>query len=508
MWPPSINKYIIVKKPIQYIGKVIKILKNNVGIIIKLVNGYENPHDDAKQYIKASDNWKKYMLVIETDKYKYIDGSKIKDYEPEKYMEGELIYDVAGPEKSSTLTSHHYASATAEPNINIPMRKLINAQDLDEFAFITRPSINPTNEHQIDNTTIIENPEDVDSLISGYIKTSRDKIIKYLEGSGGSEKKADADAIITGQDLESHIERMNNNPTKPYDILVVDTDLIEKYVDNIEGLQFNAEKIIKFLSLAFYLEGPKKATSDEQFYNSLRFIYYNGYVHIFRTDIPILERITHNLLEDDADNPKLKILGPAEYNIPIRHNVLKFILFQSELQKEMLVDQELLREAEIILSQEYIIALTPEPRYQMWCIVRLIKLWYGDIDLQNNIRKIKLIVNQYRTRSDKKYNIHNGIRFSIGIYPRYGKKSASIVFKKLMYYFALYFQAVGWKNNPPSYFKIVNDLISYTNCDQSLKLYYRRVGEQYGLENDEFTKNYSLIKRPGFNTDILEQYIK
>lgn len=502
MWPPLINKYIIVQKTNQYIGKVIKILENNIGIIIKLVNGYENPYDDAKQYIKASSNWKKYMLVIETDKYEYIDESKINSFHPEKHMEKEFIYDVAEPRKTAKITSQYYTTATDEPKIDVPFYKLIDAQDLDEFAFIKRQTINPDNKYDINYDIVSKN--DIDNGISNEIKSKRDMIIKYLEGI---EKKPDYDKEIIGEDDEAHIERMNNNPTKPYDMIVVDNKLITEFVDNPQALQRNAELIINFLSMAFYLKGTKKEENPDKFYDNLRFIYYNGYVHIFRKDIPVTEVITHELLNDTDDDPALKILGKAEYGIPIRHNVLKFILFQSELQKELIVDQQLLSEAELILSQEYIIALTPEPRYQLWCVIRLIKLWFGDIDLQNNIRKIKLIVNQYRTRVDKKYNIHNGIRFSIGIYPRYGKESATVVFRKLMYYFSLYFQAIGWKDNPPSYFKVVNDLLSYTNCDQSLKLYYRRISQTNGMKNTIFTKNFSLMNIAGRNTDILEQYI-
>jgi len=232
-------------------------------------------------------------------------------------------------------------------------------------------------------------------------------------------------------------------------------------------------------------------------------------LHIFRTEIPLKEILTDDLLDDkDPDNPKLKILGNREYGEPIRHNALKFILFQNELQKNMIVDQQLLTEAELILSQEYIIALTPEPRYRLWCVIRLIKLWYADECLQNNVRKIKLLINQYRAQSNQQYNIYNGIRFSIGIYPRYGKKSASLVFKRIMCYFTLYFQAIGWKNNPPSFFRVVNDLVSYTNCSQTLKLYYRRIAAANKQPNNVFVNDYTVMKSPGNNTDILEQYHK
>ncbi len=144
----------------------------------------------------------------------------------------------------------------------------------------------------------------------------------------------------------------------------------------------------------------------------------------------------------------------------------------------------------------------------MWCLIRLIKLWFGDIVLQNNIRKIKVIVNQWRVRTDRAFNQHNGIRFSIGIYPRYGKKSATNILKHLLYHFAIYSQAIGWKGNPPSYFKMVNDLISYSNCNQSLKLYYRRIAELNSQANHSFTDNYTRIKSAYGNTDILEQYVQ
>jgi hypothetical protein len=322
------------------------------------------------------------------------------------------------------------------------------------------------------------------------------------------ETQQSAPAIPGGPwDTAALIDIMNRDVQTPQDILIVDQKMITDYVDDPNTLKYEGQKIMRFLSEALYLSGENAEKDVDKLYGATRFIYYNGYVHIFRTDIPLKEVITHKLLKDTDANPKLQILGKAEYDIPIRHNVLKYILFQNEIQKTITVDQRLLIEAELILSQEYIIALTPEPRYQLWCVVRLIKLWHGDIDLQNNIRKIKLIVNQYRTRSDMRYNVRNGIRFSIGIYPRYGKESAAIVLRKLMYYFSLYFQAVGWKNNPPSYFKIVNDLISYTNCDQSLKLYYRRIAEENGMQNGVFNKNYTMINSPGYNTDILEQYV-
>lgn len=540
-WPPMLNKYIIVQKTQPsgqiYIGLIKKVLDNNVGAIIILVKGFEYPNKDVIPFIKASSDPKKFMLVIETDGWRYTTELKIRelldgsnpsytvndDTGPEK--EQELLYDDTHS-GNVTLNNQYYATSTDNPMIDVPLHKLIDSQDMDDFAFLVRKDVTYENKELLQtelliNSTLADSP--IEDNLSAKLIEFRPSIIAKLEGSVveiTEEEEVPVSGDVSGEleraqqrkkkreDQSSVIERMNKEITKPQDILIVDSLMITNFVENPSTLQLEAEKIKRYLTEAFYLSGDNAEQNVDKLYGTLRFIYYNGYLHIFRIEIPLRENITHELLGDSVEDPKLKMLGPAEYNRPIRHNVLKYILFQNEIQKNMSVDQQLLNEAELVLSQEYIIALTPEPRYQIWCVVRLIKLWYGDIELQNNIRKIKLLVNQYRARVDKKYNIHNGIRFSIGIYPRYGKASAAIVLKKIMYYFSLYFQAVGWKGNPPSYFKVVNDLISYTNCDQSLKLYYRRIAEANGESNNVFTKNYTTMISPGNNTDILEQYVK
>jgi hypothetical protein len=501
-----------------YIGKVVKNLKNN-NTIVHLLKGYHYDGKEVKQFLSSNVDPTKFMLVIETYGWRYAQKSKVfKLFNLSHESQEELLYDDPKLE-GTTISNKYYYRATESPNYNVPLYKLIDSQDLDDFAFLVRQNVEYQNKNELMKElkiNVTTDDENIEDNISPKIKKYRKLILNKLEGlelvENREEKKEEAREQEGKKEVteEMIIEKMNQEPTIPQDILITDQDMINKFVDNAETLDLEANKIKKYLLEIFYLEGPNKENNEEKLYGTLRFIYYNGYLHVFRTEIPLKENITHKLLEDTAETPKLKVLGLAEYGRPIRHNVLKFILFQNELQKNIMIDQELLKEAELVLSQEYIIALTPEPRYQIWCLVRLIKLWFGDIDLQNNIRKIKLLVNQFRARSDKKYNIHNGIRFSIGVYPRYGKKSATIVLKKILYYFSLYSQAVGWKNNPPSYFKIVNDLVSYTNCSQSLKLYYRRIAEMNNESSNIFSKNYTLMNSlyySGTNSDILEEYV-
>jgi hypothetical protein len=132
------------------------------------------------------------------------------------------------------------------------------------------------------------------------------------------------------------------------------------------------------------------------------------------------------------------------------------------------------QDAERIFSQEYLVSLQPEPQYQMWTLKRLLKMWYADDILEKNIRKIKILINQWRARGDKNFNVVNGVLPSIVIYPRYGKKSAKIVLEKVAHYFLLY-QNISWQQSQPSYFIKVNNLVWYTNGNLDLKLYFKKV---------------------------------
>lgn len=501
-WPPTLNRYIIIVGKIDdnvYIGKVIKNLQNNIGCIIGLAKGfkYEGDNNHIKPYLKSSANLSKFMIIDDDYIWRYIPYDMLEQYlnsydiTNSKNKIGERLYDGLYDgldDTESSLRNKFYANASFNPDIkNIRLADIID--DLDDFSFLSN-----NNSPLIVNTKLINSdlaindiydPETIEDVIPDKVKIYRKDIINALE---------------------NNTDTNTNTNTNIKDVLIVDQMMISHFVNNHTTLEKEADKIINYLRTELHLSGDNIENNEEKLFSSLRFIYYNGYVHIFRVGIPLKEIITKELLGDKT----LEILGENEYGIPIRHNVLKYILFQNEVQASFNADQKLLTEAKLILSQEYIIALTPEPRYQLWCVLRLIKLWFGDIDLQNNIRKIKLIVNQFRSRSDITYNINNGIRFSIGVYPRYGRKSATIVLKKLIYYFAVYGLAIGWKNNPPSFFKIVNDLISYTNCDQSLKLYYRHISQKNINIHDNkiFNKNYTLINNTGNNTDILEQYIR
>ena len=509
IWPPRLNSYIIVQKDVPngriLAGKVAMNTKDNTAAVIHLVGKATYRDNEVRKYIPNDVDPDKYMLVIENDGWRYVSVKKLEhllklsipshnklaeeppkppspqqEPKPEKEGHNELLFDDIKPD-DVVLTNKYYKDALREPDKNVPLYKILNLEDLDDFSFLTDHPVISKLDFIQDNKASFETFEQDKSKIKDYVP-----------------------AIVS--EFRSPIINFIENDEKPVELLVTDQAMITSLVDSEETLLFEGKRLIKKLRRVLIEKDPNML-QGEKLFGSLIFVYYGGYVHAVRKGMPLKELITHDLLGDTVANPRLKKIGLECYDRPIRHNLLKYMLFQNDIQKSMLLDREMQAEAELVLSQEYVMALTPEPRYQLWCFITLIKLWYADEELQNNIRKVKLLVNQWRARADQPYNIENGIKYSIGIHVRYGKKSAKIVLKKLNYYFAPFIQAIGWKNNPPSYFQVMNDLISFTNSNQSLKLYYRRITEMNSQENRSFNDNYTKLLVPGENTGILEEYI-
>jgi hypothetical protein len=290
-------------------------------------------------------------------------------------------------------------------------------------------------------------------------------------------------------------------------------------------------QLIMPLDISTSIEGEIKTKSDEmsegrkiieaikKYFNvstnklvsGLKLYVYNGYVHLVRKCVGcVCVSKGKPGLVLGQDKITKDLVGELKYfnwqcNLPIDYDTLKFILFHNAFQKELKLDKEQLKEAEKILSQEFLVALQPEPLYMIWCVTRLIECWYADIDMQNNIRKIKILINQFRARNDQKYNEEHGVLPSIIIYPRYGVKSAEIVMKKIYYYFWKYMR-IGWNCSTPTYFIKVNELLYYTNGAIDLKLYYKNVLDKSNksLENISFEKGYEGFKH-GDKINVIEE---
>ena len=290
------------------------------------------------------------------------------------------------------------------------------------------------------------------------------------------------------------------------------TDKIELLSRKLKSFETIDEKDVKLIvntniALNNIIETPEDEINEgdkiqkwiekvlKPIFNDLQVKIHSGYVYITRKGATISDVITTDLV------PSLNYFKWQENN-PIDYHTLKYVIFQNSFQKNIETNIVQKREAEDILSQEYVIALQPEPYYLLWTLKRLIMIWYGDTVFEGQIRKIKVLINQYRADPNQAYNKENGILPQILIYPRYGSNSARIVLSKLEYYFSLYidetsndgYQDIQWKESHPTYFIKKNAFMYFSNGSIDLKNYIEAsFNANSGFVNDIFTKDYSEL---------------
>lgn len=320
-------------------------------------------------------------------------------------------------------------------------------------------------------------------LLTGSKKDyfSEKEIDLILSNTNKSVQTLSYDKIKILKKKLEHFEKISDN-----DIMIV----INKNIA-IDSLISNSEDEIN--------EGNKvkiwiEKTLKKKLFPDLDVKIHSGYVYVTRTGIKVYDLISKELV------PDLKYFK-WQYDKPIDYHTLKYVIFQNSFQKNIQTNIIQKREAENILSQEYVIALQPDPYYLLWTFKRLIMLWYGDSDMEANIRKIKILINQFRGDPNQEYNKKHGILPQILIYPKYGVESARLVLSKINYYFTLYVDErisksskLVWKNSEPSHFLKKNHLIYYSNGSIDLKNYIKdSLIENSGFMNDIFSKNYSEL---------------
>tara|TARA_Y100000780_G_scaffold231584_2_gene257507 strand:+ start:203 stop:1210 length:1008 start_codon:yes stop_codon:yes gene_type:complete len=254
-------------------------------------------------------------------------------------------------------------------------------------------------------------------------------INKILNEAGGKriELKDDQKKML----LDT-IDKNQNNTIS----LISNKKLLTKEEEKEEG-----ENMIKFII--------NNIIKPEKLFSDLKLIYYKGYIHIVRNETDIVDIITPLKI------PNLKHLKWA-YEIPIDYETLKTTLIDHP---RIHTNTEIIKETKQILEQEYIIGLQPQYKNLSSIIEKLIKLMYSDSILSSEIRKIKILANQYRSDSNHKINKTYGTMPSILIIPNYGKKSATNIITQLIKYFD---EDQGQKDSRPLYYTKVNNLIYYS----------------------------------------------
>jgi hypothetical protein len=451
VWPPKIGSIIIIEHPMHpnnlFLGSINKYLWECTAIIVLLFNNrnHEEKILEDKNVVPIGKSKGLFMLLPQY-KWSYVKMEKL-----QQLFKGDTNIDSTKlPIMQSDLTTeaiyYDESKRTCVKSVEKRDDSLLNdAGNLKMEELFTDKEINM----KIFNT--------------GEPFTNMDGEIKIL--------------LLRKLELNEKIKEKN------MEIIVNDNTINTNIINNKKDEISEGNKIIKWINENI----SSKTTNEIKIFGDLKMGVFNGYVHIARLGINTNDNITTELI------PKLNFFK-WQYNIPIDYDTLKYTLFQSTFQTNIKRDVTQQKEAEEIFSQEYLIALQPEPKYQIWALKRLIIAWHADDYLQLNIRKIKVIINQWRCKSNEEFNTKYGALPSIVVYPRYGKKSASIVLKRISNYFTFY-NSIAWKCAIPSYFVKVTDLLWYTNGNIDLKLYFRKSLIAYDgkTSNKTFIENYSSI---------------
>ena len=258
---------------------------------------------------------------------------------------------------------------------------------------------------------------------------------------------------------------------KPTDIGVVTSQASLTTILNETDAAFEGRKVMEWLQNTLGTIFP-----------DLNMTYYKDHVYLTRVGISPTDVVTSSLV------PEISYYS-WQLNKPLDYQTLKYVLFQNNFQKSLAIDAGQKKEVEKLMSLEYLIGIQPMKKYIMWAVKRLIMAWYGDAELNANIRKIKIAVNLFKT-SKNKYTDDNGIKPQIIVFPKYGIDSMRRVLTKVNYYFSLY-PELGDATSSPTYFKKVNDLLYLTNGIIDLKMYFRKVIAESGFKNDVFNEYYT-----------------
>lgn len=457
-WPPKLESYISVRKSTEktiFIGKVMKYVWNNTALIIKLsanreYSNYIDPAINDEKLLGDDNDNHGFLLVLPTYEWQYLNKSS-------------SFPNMQATQADLTL-GNIYRTAEEIEELEGLREKGCDIGD----GFPDQPILDNTG--SIDANTFFKE-SDVNKILSSgdftFSPPSSDMMCELME----------------------ELNKPINVPLTQQKIIVNKTIALRNLITNKEDELNEGRKIIKWVVDNIIMDATKPDV-----FTDLRMSVHNGYVHIARKGLPVIDKITPELV------PKL-IFFKWQYNVPIDYDTLKYVLFQNPVQKTIQKNVQEQHEAERILSQEYLIGLQPEPKYQLWCLKRLITCWYADVDLQNNIRKIKVLINQWRSREDVEFNKKYGVLPSIVVYPKYGKNSARLVLLRLGTFF-LYYNNLGWECSKPTYFIKLNNILWYTNGVLDLKLYFKKVKKAYVknkntediIENDSFVERYTLIR--------------
>lgn len=505
-WPPSVNSNVNVKDPSDnkwYAGTIKNTIWNSTASVIKLDQPHvfqENSLRDYPEYDLGNNHY----LLLPSYHWQYTNQDKLNNVQPsisnvvDKTIKNtnialmnknivELVPNVVKPNNEINIENHkvdtnQYLLGTEKIGITIDKSEKINKKIINSFQQF-KTNVEPiTMEMMLDANNPYYRPMLGLNEIDFAEQKMENKLYNNLKSSIKSLSYNESNTIL---EKLKRFEVINPNDIK----FIVNKNIsINSIINDPEDEINEGGKIIKHVT---------KMSKDV--FTDLQARIHLGYVYFTRKGGMVQDIVTKKLVS------KLEYFAWQEGK-PIDYNVLKYVIFQNNYQKS--IKENLLQksEAESILGLEYIIAIQCKSHYVFWCLKRLLMIWYADKELEQNIRKIKVLINHYRADPSQDYNKINGILPIIAIYPKYGVENARLLISKLEYYFSLYiednfnrsYQEIFYPNSNPSYFLKKNNLIYYTNGSIDLKMYIKEsmnCGDK--INNDTFEVDMSkLVNAP------------
>ena len=481
-WPPQEGQSIIIENDSnKFKGTTIKNIWNNTASVVKLDNDnyIELSFKDNSEY----NNGKGYYLLLANHYWNYENSSNVQDTEIKSIEQDTPIQQNYG---------NNYASNRANTSNNLQVSDFSHIHNLTlEEKQKLFENINPN--------AVLSNKES-SGIPHDHIDVTQNPMYTPLLSKPKkdyfSEKEIDIILSNTGKaftSLSSDKIELLNRKLKSFE--VIDSKDIKSVVNKTVAINNLITEPDDEINEGSKIKNWIEKILKTNLFTDLQVKIHSGYVYITRTGATISDVITKKLV------PSLNYFKWQE-NKPIDYHTLKYVIFQNSFQKNIETNIVQKREAEDILSQEYVIALQPSSYYLLWTIKRLIMIWYGDTVVESNIRKIKILINQFRADPNQDYNKKHGLLPQILIYPRYGSESARIIISRLEYYFSLYidentnpgYADIQWKNSQPSYFIKKNAFMYFSNGSIDLKNYIKEsFKSNSGFVNDIFTKDYSEL---------------
>jgi hypothetical protein len=486
------NSYIVIDK--KHLGKVITILWNGNGYIVKLIGDDNYVDPMISQYELLGSNIKSgYMVVTKNNQI-----------------------EIPNPDNLMTVINNYLSKQEIRNQINLKVKNNFENFITNELRTTIptklsnpNPNINssilPINPIKLNNYKIEDMNEDkYAKYITQMIKEifiSDDKTLFIEENTALSNVNVKSEDVLNKENVKKEIKPTLRKLLEDYS--PVDLEYYYDFKDSLvyRHIILNTDdtisagiKLIQMIKSNLLKTQSKFELTDGEnmlsFINLFDFIEYriiDGHVELVNK---FVEKDFQTVTEENC--PDLEILDEM-YGLPIDYKKLSEIILKNKTTQDINLNQEIIREAINIMSLEYLICLQPKVEFLLWTVNRLLYCWYSDPYLYNNIYKIKVLINLYRSRGIKEFNQDTDILPVIVIYPRYGKTIARKCMSLISYYFFPY-KRYGNPNSQPTYFNKLDNLMYYTNGSLDIKKYVKFI---LGKNKDQiFNKDLTQVKSP------------